>query len=219
MRIEFDKYLEGIAISVTQQQGLNFSNYNDAQQHLKKTKSEIYSYIQKGNELFMEGLRVLQEKNHGHVHGYVAGVADKLLKNLKSGKKLKRAVDEVLQNEHSLRFFAEAAKSFYDCGDYHREQCVIAVLMGLFPLNPQPYIYLGSLIWRKDGIAAADLFYSNIIQVIQDPALYYFAADCFYKNDDLQKFNDVLDTAICQSETSGDIEARQHLLSLRNQNR
>lgn len=211
---ELDKYIENIAVDIAQQRGINFSTHKEAQHYLNRTKNEIHSHIQQGNTQFCEGLKYLQEKNHGYVHGYVSNVCDKLLAHAHSSKKIKKIIDEVMENELSLRFFTEAVKEFQDCGDYHKELCVIAVLMSLFPANPQAYICLGNLIWRKEGVAAADLFYTKIIEFVQDPATYYFAADCFYKNGDRKKAKETLLNALSKPDIDEDFDAKQRLLDL-----
>jgi len=180
---ESDSFISNITQLVMQNQGLQFTTHREAQQHLEKTRTEIRKLMRQSNALFVEGLQYLAQSSLGDLHAYVASVAAKMLKNLDSAKKLKKIIDaDVLHKELSLLFFSDAVNEFHECGDYHKELCVISVLIALFPLNAQPYIYYGSLLWRKEGKAAAEMFYSKIVDVIRDPALDYFAADCYIKN-------------------------------------
>ena len=208
----FEGLMEKIVAEVIAQQHLSFSTFEEARQHLIKTRKEIDLCFQQGNAMLVEGLHCLQTNSDGHVHGYVASTAAKLQKQLHSSKKLKAVIREILQNQSSLLYFTEAVTALCNRGDFHQEQCVITVLMALFPLNPQPYICYGSMIWRKDGIDAAEVFYTKVIEFIRDPALLYFAADCFIKNGRRDKAMDALQCALAMTEQSNDLEGRRHLL-------
>jgi tetratricopeptide (TPR) repeat protein len=212
MRNLFDDQLDSIVANVIRQQGLSFSSHNEAQLYLKKIKRQIEDCCKQGSDLLIEGLKALQEKNHGYVHSYVAAMSTKLLKHLHSSKKLKTVIEEITKNERSLLYFTEAVKGYVDCGDHQKELAVISVLLTLYPLNPQAYICFATLIWRTEGIAAADAFYSKVIELIQEPALFYFAADCFYKNGNKEKAKEIAQQALAKAEITNDSYGRQHLL-------
>jgi len=213
----FDDQMEDIVAHVIRQQGLSFSTHKEAQQYLNKTKKQIQACCQQGSGMLMEGLNYLQEKKEGYVHSYVSAMAGKLLKHVQSSKKLKTVIAEITQNERSLLYFTEAVKEYADCGDHQKELCVTSVLLILFPLNPQAYIFFGTLIWRKEGIAAAEVFYDKVIEFIQEPALYYFAADCFNKNGNKEKAKELIELALAKVELSNDSYGRQHLLEFLDQ--
>ena len=84
---------------------------------------------------------------------------------------------------------------FYDCGDFQQEHSVISVFLTLFPLHPQPYACLATLIWRRDGIQAAQNFYEHIVDVFKNPLLDYFSADCFLKSGHAEKAKPLLQRA------------------------
>lgn len=192
-KTEIEEQLETIASQVVQQQAVYFSSLKEAQNHLKKIKTEIRHLVEQGNKTLIKGLTYLTADNQGHVHGYVAGICAKLLRHIDSSKKLNKIIEsDIFSNENSLLFFSEAAEKFIDCGDLEQEQCVLTVLMALFPLNPQPYIYFGSSIWRNDGIDAAAAFYTEVLKVIPNPAIYYFAADCLYRKGDKDHARELL---------------------------
>jgi len=214
---ESDNFIDNVTQVVLQNQGLHFASQREAQQHLDKTRTEIRSLMRQSNALFVEGLNHLAQNSLGHAHPYVATVAAKMLKNLDSAKKLKKIIDaDVIGRELSLLFFSDAVNAFYDCGDYHKELCVISVLIALFPLNAQPYVYYGSLLWRKEGKESAEMFYSKIIEVIHDPALDYFAADCFIKNGNGGKARELLQNAQKNPLMAEDIykNVKQHIHDL-----
>jgi tetratricopeptide (TPR) repeat protein len=143
--------------------------------------------------MLMEGLCILRDQGQG----YVASISKKIIQHLESSKKLSQLIEnEIIKNEQSMSLFMDAVDSFYDCGDFHQEQCVISVMLALFPLNPQPYVYLGTLIWRRDGIAVAEHYYEKIVKVLVDPALDYFAADCFFKNGNKDQAKELLQRAL-----------------------
>lgn len=211
MYIEIEDQLEGVAALVVQQQGINFASWKEAQSHLKKITGEMRHLVEQSNEKLIKGLNCLAANGHGHVHSYVADMSAKLLKHVDSAEKLNKIIQfEIWRNENALLFFSEAAESYIDRGDLEQEQCVIAVLMALFPFNPQPYVYFGSSIWRHDGIEIAAAFYAEIIKVTQDPALYYYAADCFYKKGDKSHARETLRCALELAQNSpelyGDLE-------------
>ncbi len=212
MRNLFDDHLEDIVGNIIRQQGLSFSSHNEAQQYLKKTKKQIQACCQQGSTLLVEGLKTLKEKNQGYVHGYVSEMSGKLLKHLRSSKKLKAVIEEITRYERSLMYFTEAVKGYAGCGDHQKELAVISVLLTLFPLNPQAYIFFGTLIWRTDGIAAAETFYGKVIEFIQEPALLYFAADCFNKSGNKEKAREIAQQALSKTDEMNDSYGRQHVL-------
>jgi tetratricopeptide (TPR) repeat protein len=203
---ELENTLELFASQAIQQGGLNFSSLNEAQNYLKKIKTEIRHLVEQGNKTLIKGLTYLATDNQGRVNSYVANVCAKLLKQVGSSKKLNKIVEsDIIGNENSLLFFSEAVERFIECGDLEQEQCVLSVLMALFPKNPQPYIFLGSSIWRNEGIDAAAVFYLDVLKVIPNPAIYYFAAECFYKKGDKDQAREFLHSGLKQARTSPEL--------------
>ena len=190
---ESDCFIDDITLRFVQSQGCNFTSHHEAQRHFEKTKLEIRKLIKQSNSQFIEGLSYLKECNQGPVHRYVSGVADKILKHLDSSKKLNKIIEtDILNFDRSLLYFSDVINEFYDCGDFRKELCLISVVMALFPFNAQPYVYYGSLLWRQEGKDAADVFYTKIVEALHDPALDYFAADCFIKNGNREKAKKLL---------------------------
>jgi predicted Zn-dependent protease len=101
--------------------------------------------------------------------------------------------------------FSEAVNSYYDCGDYHLEECVISVLLTLFPLEPQPFACYGTLIWRRDGINEAVTFYKSIVDLFESPILDYFAADCIGKAGNRGEAKKLLDRALKNAQNAPEI--------------
>ena len=91
--------------------------------------------------------------------------------------------------------------------------------MALFPGFPQPYIFSANLLWREHGIEVADAFYSKLIEAIEDPALDYFAADCFFKNEKISEAKKLLDRALSHTSIMSDnyAEIKMWASSLRKQ--
>jgi hypothetical protein len=185
MYLELENQLENIAVIVAKQQVGSFSSQRAAHLYLEKTKADIRQILKQSSPLLIKGLSYLTENDQGQAHSYVAGVSAKLLKHVDSSKKFNRIVEsEIWTNDYSLTHFTEVLDEYIDCGDIDKEECLIGTVLALFPLNPQPYIYLGSLVSRKNGVEDAAAYYAKITEVIQNPALYYFAAECFYQNRD-----------------------------------
>lgn len=205
MHIELEDQLENICALATIQQGIAFSSEKEAQHYFKKATADIRNNLQQSSALLKKGLACLAEKNHGHVLSYVASVSAKLLKHCDSPEKFSKIIrTEIWSDAKSLLFFNEALEPYIDCGDPETEEAVIAAVMALFPLNPQPYIYFAALLERRDGAATAAVFYEKIIEVIDNPALYYFAAECFYQNGDNEQAQVVLHRALACIRQSSD---------------
>jgi len=176
---EIEKHLNGLAVAMVQQKGLHFATFDEAQHHIKETASNLRDLLQQSSVMFLEGLKHLSETNHQPA----ASIAKRLLDHHHDPKEMANIIEsKIVNSNQSLEFFSEAVNSFYDCGDYKLEECVISVLLTLFPLEPQPFACYGTLIWRRDGITEAASYYENIVDLFESPILDYFAADCFYQS-------------------------------------
>ncbi len=169
--------------------------------------------LQQSHLIVQEGLQHLSEKSAG----FVQEVAKNLLKNFDSPTELAKIIQADIQdNPNALQLFSEQVNSFYGCGDYHLEQCVLAVFLMFFPLYPQPYACYATLIWRKDGIQEARAFYDHIVDAMENPVLDYFAADCFLKAGDAARAKKLLQRALAatQSAQQEQQDLRQHITNL-----
>jgi len=192
MEKKMDDYLEGLAVEVIKQQGIQFNSLKEEKIYLKKTTQQILQQLQQSNTSLKEGLTLLVDKSHG----YVADTCKKLLDNFDKPEKIISIVSaEVSQNPRAMEFFSEEVNRFYDCGDYHQEECVIAVLLNLFPLHPQSYACFATLLWRKDGIHVAQSFYEHIADAFNEPVLDYFAAHCLVNTDNKSRAHELLERA------------------------
>lgn len=220
MRDENAVLLENIAEAVCQHRGLSFATQQEMQRCLDRTRQEILTLRDQACADLIEGLTILRETTGGHVRNYVSGVAASLLDNVNSLEALSDIIEKLWLDERSLLYFNDVIDSFYDCGDYHREHCLITVYLTLFPLNPQPYTCFGALTWRRDGIAAAERYYSHMIDVLAHPVVHYYAAECFHKNGNTARAKEVLQHALRNAEKSPDVHSdtkkrlRQFLMQL-----
>lgn len=175
--------LETIASHAVRQKA--FSSLKQAQQHQKQIKADLLTLFTQGERTLIKGLTCLAADDTGRVHSYVAGVCAKLSKHIDSSKKFNRIIEsDIAGSKHALLLFSEVIEKFLNNGDAEQEQSVLMVMMVLFPFHPQPYLYLGTSVWRNEGIDAAAALYAEVLKVIPDPAIYYFAADCFYQKGD-----------------------------------
>jgi len=174
--------IETMVTHINQRKGIHFSNEAEARRHIERAKSEIIKALKTGGENLLKGLTLLKQLMNTHCE--VADISNKLLKSLQSTKKLSWLIEtKINANYQALSLFANAVSKFCDGENYDEQECVIGVFMALFPANPQPYVFYASMIWRRDGIQAAQDFYDNLTEIVDDPGLYYFAADCHFKND------------------------------------
>ncbi|MET3123748.1 tetratricopeptide (TPR) repeat protein [Oxalobacteraceae bacterium GrIS 2.11] len=215
MHSELNDYVERISTALAQHRTHSFSSQREVQLYLQKTKKEILQALHKSGAMLVEGLRILEDRKSSHVERVVSGYAAKLLKHLDSSKKLTAIIEDILQDERSVLCFNEVVNSFYECGDFHQELCVIIVFMTLFPFNPQPHISLGVLTWRRDGIDTAEHYYDSVVDAINNPALDYYAAECFYKNGKRGRAKDILNRALSTVEKSPEIYGDKMMRDLR----
>lgn len=183
MHTDLDSFIETLAQAAVNERDFGFASHREAQHYLAQTRQKIREGLEQGSHTLIKGLQTLSQHQGDHIRCYVAGIARKLLKNLGAGKQLNRIIEqELIGNDHALRYFCETAGDFSQSSDYEVEACVLSVLLAFFSGNAQPYVYFGTMLWRREGIAVAERFYSKIVEVIHDPALDYFAADCLLQS-------------------------------------
>jgi hypothetical protein len=199
---DIEKNLKELAATLVQQQGITFATHKEAEKHVSDTALQLRELLQQSSTTFIEGLRYLAEKNHQPV----SDIAGQLLNNVQSPKAMAEIIEtRILKNNQSLEMFSEAVNSFYGCGDFHVEECVISVLLTLFPLEPQPFACYGTLIWRKNSINDAAIFYKSIVDLFETPILDYFAADCFQKSGDKDEARRLLERALKNAQASPEV--------------
>jgi predicted Zn-dependent protease len=198
---EFDAYLEELTDMVVRQQGLQFGTYKEAQRHVEEVKAKLKKILLQNNTTFVEGLRHLI----GAGDQIVAEIAKKIFDNLDTPSKVADIIEvEIVQRKNALELFTKAVNGFYGCGDFHVEECVLSVLLTLFPMEPQPFACYGTMIWRKDGIAEAAAYYKKIVDMFESPVLDYFAADCYLKSENKADAKRVLDRAMLAVSNASD---------------
>ena len=110
-----------MAVNLARQQGLQFNSAKDAQNHLSRNKKEIHVHLQPGDAAVVEGLKALQEKNCGYVHGYVSHMCGRLLKRMDSSKKIKGTIDEILHFDGAVIYFIAVVKGFLN-SEYFKQE-------------------------------------------------------------------------------------------------
>ncbi len=176
--------IDQIATDVMQQQGLVFDTIAEAERYKSGIVQKLDESVQLAQTHFFEGLHLLR---HVEQH-FVKATVNDLLAHRTSPAEINNRLAAILRKEpRAEEYFCDAVNSFFDCGDFHREQCVLTVLLALFPTSPQAFVYFATLFWRQYGIATAITFYNQCVDVFQDPLLDYFAAECFKENGDLER--------------------------------
>ncbi|MET3106102.1 tetratricopeptide (TPR) repeat protein [Oxalobacteraceae bacterium GrIS 2.11] len=196
---EIESTITQLAQSAAQKKNLSFGSVGEADRYLANLRHELQLSAQEGSSLLVRGLAYCAELNEASV----SRLCTELLNHVDQPSRLTEIINRTVScGDNVIDPFLAAMNHFYDCGDFEKEQCVIAVLLALFPLHPQPYVYLGTLIWRKDGTDAAERFYSKIVTIIEDPALDYFAADFFYQKGSPNQAKNLLLRALNNCEKS-----------------
>lgn len=175
---DIDKSLHDLAAMVIKEQGVHFATYKEAESHIKDTAERLRELLQQSSVMFIEGLKHVSERTEYPA----ADVARRLLESQKNPQKMAKIIEtHIVGDAQSLESFSQVVNSFYGCGDFHVEECAISVLLTLFPMEPQPFACYGTMVWRRDGIAAAENFYKGIVDLFSNPILDYFTADCYAK--------------------------------------
>ena len=199
---EFDKNINDLAAMLVKEQGVHFATFKEAENHVKDTAANLRSLLQQSSAMFIQGLNYISEKNE---HA-ASDITRQLLKHQKNPQEMAKIIEaNIVSNSRSLEIFSEAVNSFYGCGDFHVEECVISVLLTLFPMEPQPFACYGTLIWRRDGIAEAETFYKNIVDLFESPILDYFSADCFAKSGNKDEAKKLLQRALKNAQAAPEI--------------
>ncbi len=211
---EIDRHLNDLSFMIARHQGLQFNNQKEAENHVTNTTAQLKDMMQQSNAMFIEGLNFLIETNHQPV----ATISAQILDSLNTPEKMVQIIEaQIINNDDSLKLFSESVNSYYGCGDFHTEECVISVLLTLFPMEPQPFACYATMLWRKEGIGAAVELYKNIVDVFKNPILDYFAADCYFKAGDRSEAKALLDRAMQgvekEPETYADIAQFIRILS------
>ena len=199
---EFDKNINDLAAMLVKEQGVHFATFKEAENHVKDTAANLRSLLQQSSAMFIQGLNYISEKNE---HA-ASDITRQLLKHQKNPQEMAKIIEaNIVNNSRSLEIFSEAVNSFYGCGDFHVEECVISVLLTLFPMEPQPFACYGTLIWRRDGIAEAETFYKNIVDLFESPISDYFSADCFAKSGNKDEAKKLLQRALKNAQAAPEI--------------
>jgi predicted Zn-dependent protease len=199
---EFDKNINDLAAMLVKEQGVHFATFKDAENHVQDTAANLRGLLQQSSAMFIQGLNYISEKNE---HA-ASDITRQLLKHQKNPQEMAKIIEaNIVSNSRSLEIFSEAVNSFYGCGDFHVEECVISVLLTLFPMEPQPFACYGTLIWRRDGIAEAETFYKNIVDLFESPILDYFSADCFAKSGNKDEAKKLLQRALKNAQAAPEI--------------
>ncbi len=90
----------------------------------------------------------------------------------------------------------------FDNEEIDASKQMVSLVTQLFPFQVQPYIFIATLLWREGGIDKALSLYEYLIQRINHPILFLYAAECFAAGGDLLKGNDLLVKAskLCDDE-------------------
>jgi tetratricopeptide (TPR) repeat protein len=161
---------------MAEQQGVHFDTQREADDFVRKNVDELQRMFRQNSELVMEGLRLLSNVEQRAV----SELAKTLLEQTNAPAAFAKTIQtDVADNPAMLRSFSKAINSFYDCGDFHAEECVMAVFMALFPMEAQPYSCYGVMLWRRDGIEKAVDYYRAIVDTFKSPILDYYASECF----------------------------------------
>ncbi len=122
-------------------------------------------------------------------------------------KKVESNIEAINKNESKVKDMAliaekdyqalfETAFQVYEKDKLEEASYMMSVLSLLQPLHVQPYILLGTIVWRQKGCAEACKMYNNFVQVLKDPLLYYYAADCYYHNKEKAEAKKLLTEAV-----------------------
>ena len=143
------------------------------EQRSRREKARLKKLFEQAVEGFIRGLEVLA----GLKEPETAEIAARWLRHRDDIEALAQSV--LSDAEKAFPLFVDAAIALLRAGDLHRAADATSVLTMVFPLEPQPYSILGTVIWKLEGLKAAVAYYDALLQVLEHPMIHYFAADCF----------------------------------------
>lgn len=131
----------------------------------------IGDQIERASEKSARGLEILQAEEPERMDRIVSGIRSGL-----EVEDLVRVVTACSDEDFDALLEAGLAKLHENRLD--EAEAVFVFLMCLRPLLPQVYVGLMSVLWKREGPAAAADGYGKLLPVLQSPAFNYFAADC-----------------------------------------
>ena len=168
-----------LAKTAIEKQGFIPTPLKTLKNHELQTTLKIQEQIINFCKGLVAGLELIA-KSDTQQHG-VPGIAAELLANMNAPHEfMKIAEQSVIDNIGFFKALLELAEGYHGAGDIEEEKSIISALITFYPYEPQPYIRLGTLIWKVEGIEQAGYFYENITQILNHPMVDYLAADCFF---------------------------------------
>lgn len=115
--------------------------------------------------------------------------------------KLAKATFETLSapgffTEEEFLTLMQKAIDVYKAGNLIEASSMFTCLMNLFPTQIQPYICYATVMWKQSGIDDAVNYYNQITELLPNPLLMLYAADCYRSAGDTLKAKSTLQKGI-----------------------
>jgi hypothetical protein len=171
------------------QKGLQPTPVESPEQQRERLRARVQGLLDGYDREFAAGLEILAHRTEGEG----AEVAGRWLSKKDDLDAFVKAL--AADWEASFQPLLASTTALYDKDDLHAAKSALAVLVGVYPLEPEPYVLLGSIVWRQNGLAAAATYYDALLQAMEHPVLNYFAADVFFNGGDRDRARELLKRA------------------------
>lgn len=179
------------------------------EQRSRRERARLTGLFEQALQSFVRGLEVLASLEERET----AEIAARWLQHRGDVDALAQAVEN--DADKAFPLFIDAAISLSRADDLHRAVDTVGVLTMVFPLEPQPYSILGTIIWKLEGLDAAAKYYDALLQALEHPMIHYFAADCFASAGDPDRAKRLLKEAhvLCDENPEAAAEFRARIES------
>lgn len=115
--------------------------------------------------------------------------------------------------EEEFLTLMQKAVDIYKSGSFIEASSMFTFLMNLFPNQVQPYIGYATTLWQQSGVNDAANYYSIITELLPNPLLLLYAADCYRASGDIDKAKNTLQHGIelCEKDEQTFAEVKKNL--------
>ena len=213
----FDKYLDEFSELMTnayQEMAAEPPNEFETEEGAKlRRKAQIKASLKEYQKTILNGVSLFLSQDR-------EGKVGKMLEKFKEMPTSPEKIPEMMQSfsEEDYNSLFALALEVYEKKDLESAYPMMSTLVALFPTRLQPYLALASIEKEKNGVYAALRIYEALVQVMENPVLYYYAADAYLETGDKSKAADWARKALklCEGdETMADLMGELRRLLLR----
>ncbi len=135
-------------------------------------KAQIVHLLEEHQKILEKAYYLFKEKDP-------TGAARKVVDKIKNVQVVEVLFKFDLLTEQDFSILNLTAMRVYESGDLDTANTLFAYIAVLFPFQIQPYIFLTTIAWRREGVEKAVAIYEQLIKALKNPLLFLYAGDCF----------------------------------------